>query len=195
MSAGLDQHNELIEKLADISRRFIETEKEIFRISSEGPAGLAGRIAYLEETLDKIDEYMRKVKDFQKLAMRNLDSLNILTIEAPPGYRVSLNRLKNWAMMIDPLAADDPFARRVYAVAKCDEFFLQKKREEMEARIAELRADREGQEPAELTRLKEELEGLKEEWARLTASEEIRSFAEAVIEETDQPLAAEGTEL
>ena len=126
MGSLIETYQEVISKASEICEEIRRVEAEVSQKAAEANARKT-RIAKLEEQLEKIGEYMSQVRIFQETAKRNMDSMNVLTIDAPAGYRVNLNRLKNWAMMIDPEAANDPYAQRVYAVAKCDELFLEKK--------------------------------------------------------------------
>ena len=127
-----------------------------------------------------------KIKGFQELAKRNLDSQNVLTIEAPPGYRVNLNRLRNWAMMIDPQSSNDPYAQRVFVVAKCDECFLNKKQVEFSERIAQLKADQVTGTNAEIEEHKRAIETYRSELNQYALSEEVAAFGRDVVAENQK---------
>jgi len=141
MSLLIEKYNKVIKAIGGINEKIRDAEEKIASIKSQREEDIPARIANLEDLLKKIDDYILKVQAFQLLAEKNLESKNVLTIEAPPGYRVNLNRLKNWSMLIDPTAANDPYAQRVYVVAKCDEHFLKQKQSEYLAKLDELKND------------------------------------------------------
>ena len=120
-----ESYNDIISRVKSINDRIKLTESEIQRKLADTVSDNTARIIKLEEQLAKIDDYLLRVKGFQELAKKNLDSQNVLTIEAPSGYRVNINRLSDWSKMIDPMSSNDPYAQRVFAVAKCDEYFLE----------------------------------------------------------------------
>ncbi len=180
----------LIEAYEQVSKRVLElneklryVEGEISRLSASFMGDASGRIEKLTEQLEKIDEYLLKIRGFQELAQKNMDSQNVLTIEAPPGYRVNLNRLRNWAMMIDPTSANDPYAQRVYVVAKCDQCFLEQKREEFKERISKLKADQAVGTSFEIEEQKKKLAGIKEDLKKYAMGPEIAEFAKRVVAE------------
>lgn len=176
--------NELIQAYEQVSKRVLElndklkdARNEIARLSSSFPGDTSRRIAKLAQQLEKIDEYLLKIKGFQDLAQKNMDTQNVLTIEAPPGYRVNLNRLRNWAMMIDPTSSSDPYAQRVYVVAKCDQCFLEQKREEFTERISQLKADQTVGTSLEIEQLKEKIGHLNKALDEYVAGPEMDAFA------------------
>ncbi len=181
MSSLIEAYNEILRKLSALRDRLGKTEKAIGALNVHRETYAQARIQRLREQLEKIDEYKLKIEAFRQIAERNLESRNVLTIEAPPGYRVNLNRLRQWAMMIDPLSSNDPYAQRVYLVAKCDELFLEKKRKEFTARIQELEAqDTQGDKDSELQRLNTEKARCLEELRQFVMGEDMLSFARAV---------------
>ena len=182
MSSLIEQYNNIIKRLNELNNRIAANSTRIAEIRGELTGNIPSRIQHLEEQIQKIDDYMLKILGFQDLAKQHMTSMNALTIEAPPGYRVNLNRLRNWAMMIDPTSADDPYAQRVYLVAKCDEFFLKKKRAEFETKIEELRKERDSGLYAELEQLKEESALLTKARDEFTSGTEFSEFADAVYQ-------------
>ncbi|MBQ1332864.1 MAG: hypothetical protein IIY36_08010 [Lachnospiraceae bacterium] len=178
MGSLIETYQEVLSKANEICDEIRRIESEVSRKAAAAGARKA-RIAKLEEQLGKIGGYMLQVRAFQETAKRNMDSMNVLTIEAPSGYRVNLNRLKNWAAMIDPEAVNDPYAQRVYAVAKCDELFLQKKQEEYSRLIEELRDD-----PDEglQKELQDQLRGIREDCGKVcAAADALRRELDAVL--------------
>ena len=180
MSTIIEQYNELFQELKGINQKILEIEQGIQKMRSDSSISIEARIHHLEETLEKVDEYVLKVKGFQELAKRNLNSMNVLTIEAPPGYRVNLNRLQNWAMMIDPQSDNDPFAQRVYAVSKCDECFLEQKRREFQERIEVLRNDQSSGFGDEVAALEMKRQSLMAELDEIADGDRIKDFANAL---------------
>lgn len=171
-----------VEKMKDSIR---QKKEEIRSISGRRTDEIPFRIENLEEHLKKIDEYQLKIEAIRRQAEKNLTSKNALTIEAPPGYRVNLNRLKSWAMMIDPRNENDPYAQRVYLVARCDAYFLEQKKAEFEARIEELKADLENGSVDEIKALEQEIAALQDQLKRYVNSEEVAEFAEQVRRENE----------
>lgn len=186
MSALIEAYKQVSDHVSKLNAKRRDTESEIARLSASFMGDASGRIAKLTEQLEKIDEYMLKIKGFQELAERNLDSQNVLTIEAPPGYRVNLNRLRNWAMMIDPMSSNDPYAQRVYLVAKCDQRFLERKREEFQNRIARLKADQAVGTSLEIEQLKQRLTAIREELRDYAGGPELAAFAQMVVAENNR---------
>lgn len=184
--ASLYENYEKVAKNINRIHQEIEGKKgEISSITTRRTDELPLRIANLEEQLKKIDEYQLKIEGFRQLAEKNLTSKNVLTIEAPPGYRVNLNRLRTWSMMIDPQAENDPYAQRVYLVARCDAFFLSQKKTEFEARIAELKADLENGSVDEIKQLEKKISKLESEMREYLGCEEVEKFAEATVSENE----------
>lgn len=186
MGTLMESYNQVVLKLEAITGRIQKTELEIKQRTDTTLVDTTARIIKLEEQLEKIDEYLLRIKGFQELAKRNLDSQNVLSIEAPPGYRVNMNRLRNWAMMIDPTSSNDPYAQRVFVVAKCDEFFLEKKKQEFKDRIDQLKAEKNTGLDEEIERLKYSVTALREELNQFAMSESVREFSEEVVKENDR---------
>ncbi len=186
MSELLDLYKKITARIKEINNGIRENESAIQNRTEDNYASLTARIKLLEEQIVKIDDYLLKVKGFQELAKKNLDSQNVLTIEAPEGYRVNLNRLRNWATMIDPQSKNDPYAQRVYIVAKCDEKFLEDKRREFTDRIASLKANRREDKNDELDVYRRNIETYREELRQYAASDEITRFAGLVLSENSR---------
>lgn len=183
MDALLESFNIVSAKARELNTKIQTAESEISKLASDRSEETAARIAKLEEQLTKIDEYMLRIKGFQELAKKNLDSQNVLTIDAPPGYRVNMNRLRNWAMMIDPTSPNDPYAQRVYVVAKCDECFLNKKKEEFNERIAQLKGQQTQDNSNAVEAIKQSIAQYKEELRQFAYSEEVAQFAKQISTE------------
>lgn len=186
MSVLIDSYRNVSNQLQVLKDKITTEETKIEQLSASFSGDSSVRIAKLEEQLVKIDEYLLKIKGFQELAKRNLDSQNVLTIEAPPGYRVNLNRLRNWAMMIDPQSSNDPYAQRVFVVAKCDECFLNKKQVEFSERIAQLKADQVTGTNAEIEEHKRAIETYRSELNQYALSEEVAAFGRDVVAENQK---------
>lgn len=180
MSALHESYQSAAHKLARLRERLRRAKQAIQELNLQEETHVQARIKRLREQLEKIDEYQLKIAAFRQLAERNLESKNVLTIEAPPGYRVNLNRLRQWSMMIDPTASNDPYAQRVYVVAKCDELFLEKKKKEFTERVAALeRQDVSEERSAELKQLRAEEEAARAAMKGFLLGEEMLSLARA----------------
>lgn len=180
MSSLLERYDGILQKLNAINDRIGKTRQKIIDINSGRENNIPARIEKLEEQLVKIDDYMLKIEAFRKLAEKNLESKNVLTIEAPPGYRVNLNRLRQWALMIDPTLSNDPYAQRVYIVAHSDECFLNKKKIEFTERIEQLKHDQNVGIGEEIRSLERELVNLNAEMKALLTGHEMLELADAV---------------
>lgn len=186
MASLYKDYEKIVKTITRIKGEIKQKQDEINSISGRRTDEIPRRIENLEEHLKKIDEYQLKIEAIRQQAEKNLTSKNALTIEAPPGYRVNLNRLRSWAMLIDPQSDNDPYAQRVYLVAKCDAHFLTQKKVEFEARIAELKADLENGSVDELKTLEKEIAGLQEELKNFIDSEEVTEFAVQVKAENEK---------
>ena len=185
MSALIDSYNLIISRVNEINDKIHKAEQQIEGFGASLSGDTNARIQKLEEQLVKIDDYLLKIKGFEELAKKNLDSQNVLTIEAPPGYRVNLNRLRNWAMMIDPTSPNDPYAQRVLIVAKCDECFLNKKQAEFKERIEMLKNGSDSGASDEIKALQNSIKTYKEELKQYAVSAEMSEFSKAVVEAND----------
>lgn len=186
MNSIIELYKQIYNKVEGINAQIESKKSEQNRLLEEGNAHFSARIENLEAALEKADDYLLRVKGFQELAKKNLESTNVLTIEAPPGYRVNLNRLRNWSMLIDPTASNDPYAQRVYVVAKCDECFLEKKKKEFTEKINLLRSADESSADEELCRLEREISTLCDELKDFELSDEFTSFSNLVVSENEK---------
>ena len=186
MGTLIEAYNKVIQQNQRLNDEISKVEAEIHKKTASASDDSAERIERLEAQIEKIDDYLLRIRGFQELAKKNLDSLNILTIEAPPGYRVNLNRLRNWAMMIDPMSPNDPYAQRVYVVSKCDEFFLEKKKKEFQERIEQLKTQKDDGVSEEIKRLRSRITSLQGELKQYALSDDVSSFCNEVIDENNQ---------
>lgn len=188
MASIIEKYNIIYKKIKAISDEIQQTKEKIATLQDESITSIPARITHLEEQLKKIDEYLLKVQAFRQLAEKHISSKNVLTIETPPNYRVNLNRLRKWAMMIDPKEkldpseSDDPYAQKVYLVATCDEFFLKNKKKEFSDKIAALREQEASETATELSRLKKRLIDLEEDADKFANSGEFLGFLQEVVE-------------
>lgn len=138
MISLFDMYSSIYEKLRVIAENYDNADNRLNAANQNDMASLTLRIENLQNQLKRIDEYSEKVEYFRQLAEKHLESKNLLTITP---RELNFNRLRNWAMMIDPTETDDPYAQRIYVQAKCNEMFLQLKKAEFEKTLAELTAD------------------------------------------------------
>ena len=176
----MDKYEELQSKLQKTAKELKVIRKEIGEIEDQTSQMIPARIQHLEKQIEKIDEYGLKIQALRKLAEDHISSKNLQTIEAPPNYRINLNRLRNWSMMIDPMSFDDPYARKLYLVSRCDEKFLEIKRKEFSQRITRLKEELESGNTLQLEALRSRICELEEDRAKYASSEEINTFAAAV---------------
>ena len=177
----LERYNKIVRTLSSINANIEKTKQSIADITNSEATTTAARIEKLEAQLKKIDDYVLRVDAFRTLAEKHLESKNILTIEAPPGYRVNLNRLRQWSMLIDPTSSNDPYAQRVYAVALCDKLFLEQKRQEFTERVEALKSQDDGSAEFTLKKLNEDLVRYRAELDQLSKSEEVSDFLSRVV--------------
>lgn len=193
----LEKYDEVYRKYKDISDKIADAKREISKISDVSSNEIPARIENLKNQLEKIDEYVLKVESFKKLAEESLTSKNVLTVEAPPGYRVNLNRLRSWAMKIDPRAKDDPnakddpYAQRVYLVACCDLRFLGQKKAEFLQRIAELEKDQSVGATEAIKELEAKIEALNSELREYAQGDDVKEFVRMVQGENEDHICLE----
>lgn len=128
----------IYEKLKAIQTKYENAENQLRASRDQNSVAKQQRIENLQFQLKKIDEYAEKVEYFRHLAEKRLVSKNLLTITP---RELNFNRLRNWAMMIDPAEPDDPYAQRIYVQAKCNAMFLSQKKAEFEHTLEELTSD------------------------------------------------------
>lgn len=179
----LAKYNEIYSRISSLEKELEQARAAVKDIEDGTDKTIPERIEHLEKQNETIDEYLLKIKGFRQLAEQHIQSLNLQTIEAPPNYRVNLNRLRNWAMMIDPVSVDDPYAKKVYLVAKCDEFFLENKKKDFSDRIVQLRELYEQKSHQELERLRLRIREIEETLVTIATDPEMVLFAENVVTE------------
>lgn len=128
----------IYERLKSVQTKYENAENQLRASKDQDAVAKQKRIENLQFQLKKIDEYEEKVEYFRQMAEKHMVSKNLLTITP---RELNFNRLRNWAMMIDPSEADDPYAQRIYVQAKCNEMFLAQKKSEFEKTLAELTED------------------------------------------------------
>ncbi len=128
-------YSSVYEKLRSIQNNYLDAEKQLNASHAQDEVLRQKRIENLKIQLEKIDEYREKVEYFKHMAEKHIESKNLLTITP---RELNFNRMRNWAMMIDPDETDDPYAQRIYVQAKCNEMFLDLKKEEFENTLNEL---------------------------------------------------------
>ncbi len=186
MNGFFEQYNKVIGKAETLRDSIISNRKTIDRLSNELSGGSSARINNLNAQLEKIDDYLLRIKSFQDLALRHLESMNVSSVEAPEGYRVNINRLRKWADRIDPMSTNDPYAQRVYIVSKCDELFLEGKKKEFIDRIEQLKRGEDAGTTEELRKLNLVQKSLISELSSYAESDEIKEFAQFVKEENNK---------
>ena len=139
MQTLMELYGTIYSRIQSINDRVRQTDAALSDLEGRGADEIAARIANLEAQIEKIEEFAPRIEAFRELAKQHIGSMNILTVDTPPNYRVNLNRLRRWSQLIDPLSKEDPNAQKVFFTASCDLRFLQKKRELFEKRIASLR--------------------------------------------------------
>lgn len=175
MSSITSLYTSLAQQLRQIEERYTAELDQAEQSRVQDERMQQRRIENLRLQLEKMEEYSAKVEYFRKLAEKHIQSKNLLTIIP---RELNFNRLRNWAMNIDPTDRDDPYAQRVYVQACCNELFLRNKRREFEQTLEQLTAARPETEPEEeqarkratLARRDEEVRGLLE-------GEEFSAFA------------------
>ncbi|MCR5157211.1 MAG: hypothetical protein K6C96_11080 [Butyrivibrio sp.] len=185
MQTLIEQYNEIFQKISGLNSQISGFEAEIQELENLRDGEIPERIKNLEDQLKKIDEYQLKISGFIQLAEDHMTSKNLLSIEAPEGYRVNIKRLRDWASLIDPLSEDDVYAQKVYLVANCDIKFLEQKKEEFTARIQELKDDLAVGAPAQLKELNQKIDAVREQIREFLESDQFNSFADNVRSENE----------
>ena len=185
MQTLIEQYNEIYDKISGLNSQISGFEAQIQELENLRNGEIPERIKNLEDQLVKIDEYQLKISGFIQLAEQHMTSKNLLSIEAPEGYRVNLNRLRAWSMLIDPMAEEDVYAQKVYLVANCDKKFLEQKKGEFSARIQELKDDLAVGAPEQLKELNLKIDALRDQVREFLDSDQFSSFADNVRSENE----------
>ena len=185
MQTLIEQYNEIYEKISGLNGQISDFEAQIQELENLRDGEIPERIKNLEDQLKKIDEYQLKISGFIQLAEKHMTSKNLLSIEAPEGYRVNLNRLRAWSMLIDPMAEEDVYAQKVYLVANCDKKFLEQKKEEFTARIQELKDDLAVGAPEQLKELNQKIDAVRDKIREFLDSDQFSGFADNVRSENE----------
>lgn len=186
MASIIEKYNQIYKKIKTNSDERLSLQEQISAMQNDETQNISARITHLEDQIKKIDDYILKVQAFRHLAEKHISSKNLLTIEAPENYRVNLNRLRKWAMMIDPKEktdpseSDDPYAQKVYLVATCDEFFLNKKKKEFLKKIDELKETENSDLVADIYSKNKRIKDLQEEQQEFLYSQEFIGFLKDV---------------
>lgn len=138
MSMVNELYASVYEKLKAVQTKYENAENQLQASKEQDEIAKQKRIENLQLQLKKIDEYEEKVGYFKQMAEKHMVSKNLLTITP---RELNFNRLRNWAMMIDPSEPDDPYAQRIYVQAKCNEMFLAHKKAEFQRTLSELTED------------------------------------------------------
>lgn len=138
MSMVNELYASVYEKLKAVQTKYENAENQLQASKEQDEVAKQKRIENLQLQLKKIDEYEEKVGYFKQMAEKHMVSKNLLTITP---RELNFNRLRNWAMMIDPSEPDDPYAQRIYVQAKCNEMFLAHKKAEFQRTLSELTED------------------------------------------------------
>lgn len=185
MSHLIEKYKTIYEDVLILKEKIDLAKAEKLELDSADATELEDRIKNLQDQIDRIDEYVLKIKGYSKLAEEHIESLNLSTIDAPPGYRVNINRLKRWTSLIDPMSTDDAYAQKVYLVAQCDLVFLARKREEFLRRIEELHNEFDTGAFDRLTALNEIMDDCNRELAICAISPQTCEFIQDVVLEND----------
>lgn len=188
MSTILQEYESVYWTIESFNTTISKYQKEIDQIGSRRDNEIPARIENLKNQLKKIDEYQEKIDAAKQIAENHLISKNLPTIEAPEGYRVNLNRLKNWTSLIDPLSEDDSYAKRVFMVATCDTVFLQQKKVEFEKRLEELENDYKKGAPDEIKELESKIASSTAELHEYLKGEDFGHFVQGVISQNESYL-------
>jgi hypothetical protein len=140
MSDFMQLHYTIKQMTADIADRMRYADESVADLMEVCTQSANDEIALLQSRNDRIDECLHTIRIMIRMAENNITSTNIPAITVPPDYRVNMDRLMNWSMMIDQHNPDDPYAKRLYITAKCDETFLQATKERNNASIAAIQA-------------------------------------------------------
>ena len=176
-------YSSIYERLKNIYDKYIEAENQFNASNAQDEILRHRRIDNLKAQLEKIDEYREKVEYFMHMAEKHIESKNLLTITP---RELNFNRMRNWAMMIDPDETDDPYAQRIYVQAKCNEMFLSLKEEEFKNTLEDLENGKvklDEEISASIETLKRELT---EQCKMILEGDEFAQFSKGVANEHSQ---------
>ena len=183
MEKLLKKYEELQLRLQAIQDDFSAVEKKYSTYNDTEEEMRAARIEHYQEQLEKIEEYREKIDYYRKLAEQHMESKNLLATEgmddiAGQPRELNFKHMHDWATFIDPTNPDDPYAQRIYVMAKCNLIYLDSKQKQFEERINELQSgksvDADGRAAIQTAKLK----ALKESETILTGTEFTEFCAE-----------------
>ena len=176
----LEKYSAVFEKIEEYHKQIAADRLEIKRLGDSEILRISSRIKSLQDSLVKTDEYLEEVNEMIRTAEMHLTSKNVPAIDIPDGYRININRLREWTRRIDPLSEDDPYARRVYYLANTDRYFLEYKKQEFMDKIVELDAMINSGLPQEIKKLEDHISYTQTELARYLISDDAKVFLEYV---------------
>ncbi len=192
MSLSISElYNKIYGELKEIRDSYDSVKVRLSADTEEDIVMRERRITNLEEQLEKIAEYREKVDYYRHQAEKKLESKNLLTITP---RELNFNRLRNWAMMMDPEATDDPYAQRIYVQCMCNEMFLDLKEQEFTQTLEELR-NTSGTVDEELIRETEKaVNKLIERETALFARDDSKNFLQALSERQSEAVDVDAME-
>lgn len=193
MLSQVEKYNEIYQRICRLNEEIENPESAPSSTEELSKEEIIARIENLKNTLAKIRDYMNSVEAYIQIAEMHLTSKNLPVIEAPAGYRVNLERLRKWSLLIDPLSGDtddDPYAKRLYLVANCDKVFLERKKEEFAEKMKCLEDELAFGTPDRISRLNEEIDNCRSQILDILSSDEFvmsvsQDFGEDNTEELD----------
>lgn len=183
MPAVTELYLSLYEKIKTVRDTYTLSVEQYSVMQERDQAAIELRIENLHKQLENIEKYQEKVDYFCHLAEKHLTSKNLLPITS---RELNFKRLSDWAMLIDPNEKDDPYAQRIYYLAKCNEKMLQTKRTEFQQTLCELTKEQPDSEALLEQKRKECRAQALQQMNEVLSSEEFEQFAAVLQEEHDK---------
>ena len=127
MSELTELYQKLTQQIEEIGTSCLsaaKTEAILLRAQSEADA-----VETVKDRLKQLEEYERVILWCRGVAEKHITSVNTLPITP---REIDMSKIRGWTRLIDPNSYDDPYARRVYTLAKSNELYIENKQKQLQ---------------------------------------------------------------
>ena len=174
MSELTELYQKLEKQMRDIGASCVQEAKANAVIETAGAEDAAEMV---KERLKQLEEYERVILWCRGIAEKHISSVNTLPV-AP--REIDMSRIRGWTRLIDQNSYDDPYARRVYTLAKSNELYIASKRRQLNDILTVLGAADE--EEAARKVLEEHEEDVRSQLKSLLESDDFRRLQELLTD-------------
>ena len=125
MSELTELYQKIEKQMRDIGASCVQEAKVNAVIET---AGAEDAVKTIKERLRRLDEYESVILWCRGIAEKHISSVNTLPITP---REIDMSRIRGWTRLIDQDSYDDPYARRVYTLAKSNELYIAAKRAQL----------------------------------------------------------------